>query len=150
MATWADVRGIALSLPATDEHGSYRGAPAWRVKGTGFVWERPLGKKDLADLEDLGGEPPEGPILGARVADVGVKEALICDDPDVFFTIPHFDGYPAVLIRLDRISVPVLREIVVEAWLDRAPARLARDYQDSREGGPGGGRRPGPPTDLGA
>jgi hypothetical protein len=125
MATWSDVRRIALALPETDEHGADRGAPSWRVRGKGFVWERPLGKKDVADL---GGVAPDGPVLAARVGDLGVKEALLQDDPDVFFTVPHFDGYPAVLIHLDRISVPLLREVVVEAWLDRAPAKLAGQY----------------------
>ena len=71
-------------------------------------------------------------MLAARVADVGVKEALIADDPEVFFTTPHFDGYPAVLIRLDRISVPELDEVVVEAWLARAPKRLATQYLADR------------------
>ena len=67
--------------------------------------------------------------------DVGVKEALIADDPDVYFTIPHFDGYPAVLVRLDRIDVAELEELVVEAWLARAPARLAATFTAQRRDG---------------
>ena len=125
VATWDDVRRIALALPETTEEASYDGLAAWQVKSKGFVWERPLRKTDLAALGDAA---PDGPILGARVADLGVKEALLADQPDVYFTTPHFDGYPAVLVRLDRIIVDDLEELVVEAWLDRAPKRLARAY----------------------
>ncbi|HSK07908.1 MAG TPA: MmcQ/YjbR family DNA-binding protein [Acidimicrobiia bacterium] len=124
MARWDDVRRIALSLPETDEVSS-RGTASWRVKGKGFVWERPLRR---ADYEALGVTAPDGPILGVRVTDLGVKEALLGDDPDVFFTTPHFDGYPAVLVRLDRIDIAELGELVIEAWLDRAPKRLAGEY----------------------
>jgi hypothetical protein len=128
MATWSDVRAIARELPEIEEHASYGGAPSWRVRRKSVVWERPLGVKDRRDVHDLGIEVPDGPILGVRVADEGVKQSLIHDDPDVFFTIPHLDGFPAVLVRLERISRPVLREIMIEAWLDRAPTRLAQQY----------------------
>ncbi len=124
VATWDDVRRIALALPETREE-SPRGIPAWRVKDKGFVWERPLRR---ADLEALGDAAPDGPILGARVADVGVKEALLADDPAVYFTTPHFNGFPAILVRLDRIEPAELGELIVEAWLARAPKRLAKDY----------------------
>jgi len=124
MATWGDVRRITLGLPETDEASS-RGSAHWRVKTKGFVWERPLRR---ADYEALGERAPEGPILGVRVSDLGVKEALLGDDPDVFFTTPHFDGYPAVLVRLEKIEIPELEEIIIEAWLDRAPKRLASEY----------------------
>lgn len=130
MATWDDVRRIALALPETGEKISW-GTPAWRVKDKGFVWERPLRN---TDFEALGAMAPDGPILGARVADLGVKEALIADDPDVFFTIPHFDGYPAVLVKLDNIVVEDLEELIAEAWLARAPKRLAKTYLESLEG----------------
>jgi hypothetical protein len=82
-----------------------------------------------ADLQALGAAAPDGPILGARVADVGVKAALIADDPGVYFTTPHFDGYPAILVRLDRIGVAELEELVTEAWFTRAPKRLAKEYR---------------------
>lgn len=127
MATWEDVRRIALALPETSEQGSW-GSPSWRVKDKGFVWERPLRR---ADLDALGDDSPDGPILGVRVADVGVKEALVADDPAVFFTTPHFDGYPAVLVRLERIAVDELDELIVDAWLLRAPKRLAKEYRDT-------------------
>lgn len=124
MATWEDVRRIALSLPETSETLSW-GLPSWRVKDKGFVWERPLRR---ADYEALGDDAPDGPILGVRVADLGVKEALLADDPGVFFTTPHFTGYPAVLVRLEAIGTGELREVVVDAWLCRAPKRLATAY----------------------
>ncbi len=127
MATWDDVRRIALSLPETSEQLS-RGLPQWRVKDKGFVWERPLRR---ADLEALGDQAPDGPILGARVEHLVAKEALLADDPSTYFTTPHFDGYPAILVRLDRIGLEDLHELIVEAWLARAPARLAKTYVDS-------------------
>jgi hypothetical protein len=95
------------------------------VKNKGFVWERPLRP---ADLRALGDAAPDGPILGVRVEHLGAKEALLADDPAIFFTTPHFDGYPAVLVRLERIGREDLEEVIVEAWLARAPVRLAREY----------------------
>jgi hypothetical protein len=124
VADWDDLRRIALALPETDERSSH-GQPAWRVKDKTFAWERPLRKSDLAALGDAA---PDGPILGVRVADEGVKAALIAEDPSVYFTTPHFDGYPAVLVRLEEIAVDELAELVGEAWLSRAPKRLAKDY----------------------
>jgi hypothetical protein len=126
VATWDDVRRLALALPETDEHVS-RGHIHWRVKEKLFVWERPLNKSDLAKLGDAA---PDGPILGARVEHLGAKEALLADDPAVFFTIPHFDGYPAVLVRLALIRADELAELVVDSWLARAPKRLADAYLD--------------------
>jgi hypothetical protein len=127
MASWEDVRRIALDLPETDE-GTSHGNRSWRVKEKGFVWERPLRR---GDLEALGDAAPDGPILGVRVENEMAKEALIANDPDVFFTTPHFDGYPAILIQLENISVEDLTEVVVEAWIARAPKRLAKDYLDN-------------------
>ena len=126
MATWDDVRRIALALPETSERVS-RDLRQWRVKDKGFVWERPLRR---ADLEALGDDAPDGPILGARVEHLGAKEALLADESGVFFTTPHFDGYPAILVRLDRIDLEGLDEVIVEAWLSRAPKRLAKAYVD--------------------
>jgi hypothetical protein len=122
MATWDDVRRLALALPETGEKASYGGAPSWTVRGRAFVWDRPL---RAADRAALGAAAPEGPVLGAYVPDLGVKEALLADDPAVYLTTPHFDGHPAVLVRLERIDVGELEELVVEAWLARAPKRLA-------------------------
>lgn len=127
MATWDDVRRLALALPETEERIS-RDLRQWRVKDKLFVWERPLRRSDLAALGDAA---PAGPILGARVEHLVAKEALLAEPGDVFFTTPHFEGYPAVLVRLDAIDGADLREVVVEAWLCRAPARLARAYGDA-------------------
>src|SRR5919198_50387 len=130
MATWDDVRRMALALPETSEAVS-RELRQWRVKDKGFVWERPLRR---SDLEALGDSAPDGPILGARVEHLGAKEALLADDPEVYFTTPHFDGYPAVLVQLERIALDELEELIVDAWLVRAPKRLADAYVASRGG----------------
>lgn len=124
MATWDDVRRIALTLPEVTEQTRW-GTPAWCVGGKGFVWDRPLRKADRAALGD---RAPAGPVLGVQVADEGVKHALIADDPRVYFTTPHFDGYPAVLVDLEQAAVADLEEVVPEAWLCRAPKRLTRQY----------------------
>ncbi len=129
MATWDDVRRLALELPETVERSSGDGLVQWRVKDKLFAWERPLRR---ADFEALGDAAPDGPILGARVPDLGAKEALLADDAEVYFTTPHFNGYPAVLVRLERITVPDLEELLVEAWLARAPKRLAAEYLKAR------------------
>jgi hypothetical protein len=130
MATWDDVRRLALALPETTEKLSW-GTPAWRVKDKGFVWERPLRK---GDLEALGDAAPTGAILGVRVEHVGVKEALVGDDPAVYFTTPHFDGYPAVLVQLDHIELDELAELIEEAWLVQAPKRVAKAYLEAQGG----------------
>jgi hypothetical protein len=127
MATWDDVRRIALALPETTEAVSWEHAH-WRVKDKGFVWERPLRR---SDLEALGDAAPNGPILGARVEHLVAKEALLADDPGIFFTTPHFDGYPAVLVRLDRIGAGELEELITEAWLARAPKRLVTAFMEA-------------------
>jgi hypothetical protein len=128
VATWDHVRRIALALPETRED-ERRGHVFWVVKDKLFVWERPLRQ---SDLKALGDAAPDGPILGARVEHLVAKDALIADNPDVYFTIPHFDGYPAVLILLEKIALDELEEVVVEAWLARAPKRLAKAYVAER------------------
>ena len=141
MAGWDDVRRMALALPETTERTS-RGNVSWRVRDRPFVWERPL--RD-SDLRALGAAAPDGSILGARVEHVGAKEALLADDHGVYFTTPHFDGYPAILVRLDEIGVDDLEEVIVEAWLVQAPRRLAREWEAARERGRRGGQsRAGP------
>jgi hypothetical protein len=124
MATWDDVASIVGELQLTDERSPHE----WRVGKKLIVWERPLRKSDREALAAQGIEPPEGDILGARVADEGVKFALIADEPDVYFTTPHFDGYPAVLVRLAEIDELGLRELIVEAWLTQAPKRLVQEF----------------------
>ena len=129
MATWQDVRGIVRGLPDTVERTSGRGAVEWRVRDKLFAWERPLRR---ADLEALGDAAPDGPILAAHVPDLVAREALCADDPAVYFTTPHFDGYAIVLVQLDRIAADELEELLVEAWLERAPKRLAQTYLEGQ------------------
>jgi hypothetical protein len=132
VATWDDVRRLALALPETSEGLSY-GTPAWRVRDKLFVWERPLRR---SDFDALGDAAPSGAILGAYVEHLGAKEALLATETGAFFTTPHFDGYPIVLVRLDDISADDLEEAIVEAWLARAPKRAVETYLS----GAGGGR----------
>jgi hypothetical protein len=126
MATWDDVRRLALAMPETSERAS-RTLRQWRVRDKTFVWERPLRR---SEIEALGDEVPDGPILAARVEHIGAKEALLADDPRVFFTTSHFDGYPAILVRLESIAGRDLDELITEAWLARAPKPLAKAYLD--------------------
>jgi len=126
MATWEDVERVATVLPDTGTKQPRQ----WTVHGKLFVWERPLRAKDLAELGDAA--PAEAPVA-FRVADEGEKKALLADAPGTFFTTSHFDGYPIVLARLDRVPVPELEELVEDAWLARAPARLAKEYLDRAE-----------------
>jgi hypothetical protein len=125
MATWDDVRRLASVLPEVSERDGHE----WRVTGKPMLWERPLRKRDL---DELGEAAPRGPILGARVPDEGAKLALVADDPDIYFTTSHFDGYPAVLVQLDHIDARELAELVIEAWLAQAPKRLAKAYLADR------------------
>ena len=127
MASWSDVRAVAQSLPGTTEEPER----VWRVRGKPFVLERPLRAADRVHLRDRA--PAEAP-LGAWVPDLGVKEALLAAEPDVYLTTPHFDGYPMVLARLDRLDVDELRELVVDAWLTRAPRTVARQWLADRPG----------------
>jgi hypothetical protein len=121
MASWDDVRRIAMALPEVTEPSS----ADWRVKNKLFAWERPLRKADHAAL---GATAPSGPILGARVEAVDVKDVLIAQNPDVYFTTPHFNGYPAILVQLDHINGDDLQDLLIDAWLACAPKRLAKEY----------------------
>jgi hypothetical protein len=129
LATWRDVRRIALALPGTSEGTSF-GNIAWKVNGKLFTWERPLRKADLVALADAA---PKGSILGVWTADLEMKEAILGSDPDVYFTTPHFDGYPAVLVRLGEILTKELKDVIVEAWLARAPKRIAEAFLRERK-----------------
>ena len=131
VATWDDVRRLVATLPDTDEHASYGGHPSWRVHQKGFVWERPLRQAERVAMGAAA--PSEGePVLGVRVLDEGVKAALLADEPGVFFTTPHFNGYPAVLVRLERIPDEELAELVEDAWVLVAPRRLLGDFDGSQ------------------
>jgi hypothetical protein len=125
VATWEDVARIVGELPETTQPSPRD----WRVRKKLMVWERPLRKADYAAL---GADAPDGDILGTRVPDEGVKFALIADEPGVYFTTPHFDGYPMVLVRLAEIDVPELTELITEAWLAQAPKTLVKAFLSER------------------
>jgi hypothetical protein len=125
MGTMEDAARIVMSLPEVTE-GERRGTRTWFVAGKAFAWERPFSK---ADLRRFGDEtPPDGPILAVRVEDLSEKEAVLAAGHAGFFTIPHFDGFSAILIQLRVVSTKPLRAAIVDAWLACAPAGLARDY----------------------
>jgi hypothetical protein len=129
MATWDQVRRYALAMPGATESTS-RGTAAWLVDKRFFVWERPLRKTDLAAL---GAAAPAGPILGVRTADLEMKEAMLRSSRGAVFTIPHFDGYPAVLVQLAKISAGELKGLIEEAWIARARDRAVREYLAHRK-----------------
>ena len=129
MATWDDVSRIAAALPETVEVGGGDDLLSWKVRDKAIAWDRPLRKGDLAALGDAA---PDGPILAIRTPDLNAKEALLAEDPAVYFTTPHFNGYPAVLVRLGEIAVDELAEVLEEAWLGRAPKRVAAQYLAER------------------
>ncbi|GAA3929047.1 hypothetical protein [Microbacterium soli] len=131
MATIEDVRRIALEFPRVIERvdGHNRG-PCWRTNAGMLAWERPPRRHDLEQLAALGREWPEGVVIGIHVEGEQAKAAAIETRPDVFFTIPHFDGYPAVLTRLDTIDEQLLREMITDAWLLRVPRTVAKAWLD--------------------
>ena len=126
MADRDDVRRTALALPATTEETSREGTAEWRVRGKAFARERPLRRADLAELGDAA---PDGPVLALHVPDLGARAALLTDDPAVFFTTSHVDGYPVVLARLDAVAADALPERLGEAWACRAPRRLVAEHR---------------------
>ena len=127
MAAPSDVERIVSGLPEVTE-GTRFGNRTWFVIGKAFAWERPFSKADLKRFGDV--EPPAGPILALRSADLSDKEAVLAGATKGFFTIPHFDGYPAVLVALRAVAKKPLREAIVDAWLAAAPETLSRPFLD--------------------
>jgi hypothetical protein len=116
---------LAMGLPEVTE-GERHGHRTWSVAGKTFAWERRFSK---ADIRRFGGAPPpDGPILAVKVADLIEKEAVLAAGQKGFFTIPHFDGYPAVLIQLKAVGKRALREAIEDGWLCCAPTTLAEAY----------------------
>jgi hypothetical protein len=125
MVTLDDVAAMALALPDVVE-GERRGLRTWSVNGKTFAWERPLTKADVKRFGDT--PPPEDPIVAVRVSDLGEKEAVLAQNSKGFFTMAHFDGYPAFLIELKQAGKRLTREAIVDGWLACAPAKLADRY----------------------
>jgi hypothetical protein len=121
-----DVASVAMGLPEVTE-AERHGHRTWFVGKKAFAWERPFSK---ADIKRYGAEsPPAGEILAVSVADLADKEAVLAADHPGFFTIPHFNGYAAILIQLERATDADVREALVDAWLAQAPARLTADFR---------------------
>lgn len=116
---------MALELPEVTE-GEHHGHRTWSVAGKTFAWERRFSKADIRRFGDVA--PPDGPILALRVADLGEKEAVLAAGTKGIFTIPHFDGYAAVLVHLRAVLKRPLREAITDAWLACAPTALADEY----------------------
>ncbi|MGH9132799.1 MAG: MmcQ/YjbR family DNA-binding protein [Ilumatobacteraceae bacterium] len=121
---------LALDLPEVTE-GERHGTRSWLVAGKVFAWERAFSKADIRRFGDA--SPPSGPILAVRVEDLGEKEAVLAAQPKSFFTIPHFDGYSAVLIQLEVVTKRALREALVDGWLACAPDHLANAYIEQQK-----------------
>lgn len=129
MVTMDEIASMIMELPEVVD-GERHGARTWFVEGKAFAWERGFSK---ADVKRFGDEtPPDGPILAIRVADLGEKEAILAEGHKGFFTIPHFDNYPGLLIQLKRATKRPLREAILDAWLACAPRKLADDYMANK------------------
>ncbi|RKS80550.1 hypothetical protein CLV35_0987 [Motilibacter peucedani] len=136
MPSFADVAALALELPGTEEGVRY-GHRTWQVGGKVYAWERPFSKADIKRFGSTA--PPSGPVLAVSVADLGEKEAVLAAGDDAFFTIPHFDGYAAVLVELDRVGTDALREALEEAWACVAPAEAVAAHLRTHRASGGGG-----------
>ena len=127
MVSYQEIEQFALGLPETSSAPSYGGAPALRVNKRMFARLR----GEMADDTDELTGAPYGDVLMIGVADLGEKEALLAADGDAYFTIAHYDGYPAVLVRLDRADAEELRELLLDAWMRAAPKRAIKAYADA-------------------
>lgn len=120
-----DVSTMALTFPGVTE-AERHGNRTWFVGKKAFAWERPFSKADIKRFGDT--TPPEGPILAVLVGDLMEKEAVLEALPEAFFTIPHFDGFSAVLIQLCKVTKKALRDAIVDGWLAAAPTNLVDGY----------------------
>jgi len=117
VATEDDVRRIALALPETGEKASYHGSPSFTVKGKSFLRIR---------------SEAEGALV-CFVADLDEKDALLASDEATFFTTPHYDGHPTVLVRLEAVGLDELAELITDSWLHKAPARVRTAFLEARD-----------------
>jgi hypothetical protein len=125
VATLEDVSRISLGLPEVTEDDA-RGTRSWAVAGKTFAWERPYSK---ADIKRFGDEtPPRQPVVAVRVEDLVEKEAVLAAGTRGIFTIPHFDGYAAILIELRTVGVRALKDAITDGWLALAPRDLAERH----------------------
>src|SRR6266851_59126 len=129
MPTVDEVGRLAAELPDVTA-GERHGTVTWFLAGKVFSWERPFSKADIRRFGTTA--PPDGPILAVRVADLAEKEAVLATASMAFFTIPHFNGYAAVLIQLKNAKMRELREAIVDAWFACAPPPLADAYLAQR------------------
>jgi hypothetical protein len=111
VASHDDIRAIALGMPGAEERASYGGRPSWRTKTRMFTWIR---------------DDPEALVVWVESEEE--KQALVESEPDRFFTTPHYDGHPVVLVRLDAVDVAEARELVTESWRLRAPRALVKEW----------------------
>jgi hypothetical protein len=125
MVSLDDAATMAADLPDVTEGARY-GNRTWFVNGKAFVWERPFSKADLKRFGEA--TPPVGPIVAIAVEDLREKEALLASNKKAFFTIAHFENYPALLIQLNNVTKKVLREALLDAWLVCAPPPVATAY----------------------
>lgn len=125
MVTHDEAAALASALPNVTEGSTY-GNRAWKVGAKVFAWDRPFSKADLARFGD---DPvPSGPILGIKMDDLDDTIAVLAAGTPGVFTIPHFDGYAAVLVQLDAVAHDDLRELLVDGWLACAPAKLRETF----------------------
>jgi hypothetical protein len=130
MTDLGDVERLVAMLPEVTA-GTRYGHRSWTVAGAVFAWERPFSKADVKRFADA--PVPDGPIVALAADGLEDKEALLQAHPEYLFTIPHLDGYPAVLVHLARAGEDDLRDALLDAWLVHAPDDLAHAHLQRRE-----------------